>query len=648
MLRRTLSVVLTVAVVMLSAPAGARAEGDGAGITVTGSDTSAFPAVRLEVSVPGDLAGAVLTPADVTVTEAGSTRPVGTVEALGTDGLEVVIVMDRSGSMRGAAIGAARAAAQRFAAQLPSTVPIGLVTFGSSATVALSPSLDREALADQLGAVTADGATSLYDSVVLASSLFSADTQRRVIVLLSDGGDTASAAGLDAALAAVEGVQVNAIELVSTEGNGLALAMLAGSQPVRSATDPVGLAQAYDDIAQGLVNRFLVTYRSAATTPGDTGVTVGVTIAGTTRATVTTIDAPASAAAPPSTATTAQVVPAGPTAGASAGVAAPGAPDEPAVRRPTPPPPMWGAVLVFAGLLVAFVAVWRRPAASMRHRLRPLPPSAALITSETTERPRRSIEGMVERALERRNRRQRLEAALEAAGSDLSATDVALRTAFGATLAGFLAALVVSPLIGIAVFLGIPWFVRSRLAKQGAKRRRDFVEQLPDVLQVLSSMLRSGYGLLQSLDAMAAEASDPAREWFQRVIMEVRTGRDVVQSLKSLSDRVGSVDFAWVVAAVEINREVGGDLARTLESLAETIRERDRLRRQVRTLTAEGRMSAYLMLALPPLVALFSSMTNPDFFGVLFHGGGVLVLVLAAVLMVVGYAWMRKIIAKVM
>ena len=634
----------------LPGAAHAEGEGTGAGITITGSDTTAFPEVTLEVSIPGDLAGAVLAPGDVTVTEGGAARSVAGVQALGVEGLEVVIVMDRSGSMRGTAITAARAAVQQFAAQLPATVPIGLVTFGSTASVALAPSLDRDALGAQLAAVTAGGSTSLYDSVVLASRLFSSETPRRVLVLLSDGGDTASIADLDAAITAVQGVQVNVIELVSSESNGLALAALGGTQPVRSASDPVDLAQAYDDVAQGLVNHFVVTYRSGATRPGATDVEVAVAIAGSTRSTGTTVEAPASAAraATGTTGTTGgeSVAPAG-TVGAAAADTSRTTLGVGGETSPTGPP-MKAAGLVFGGLLLAFAAVWQRPRASMRDRLMPLPPSAALVTSEAVERPHRSIEGLVERALEHRDRRRRLDAALGAAGSDLTAVDVALRTAVGTVVAAFLASMTLGVMFGVGVFVTIPWYVKSRIEKQGARRRRDFVEQLPDVLQVLSSMLRSGYGLMQSLDAMAAEANDPAREWFQRVIMEVRTGRDVVQSLTSLSDRVGSIDFAWVVAAVEINREVGGDLAHTLESLADTIRGRDRLRRQVRTLTAEGRMSAYLMLALPPLVALFSSITNPDFFGVLFHGGGVLVLVLAGFLMIVGYSWMRKIISKVM
>lgn len=652
-MRRALTVLVLLTVALLPGAAHARTvstgDGTGTGITITGSDTTAFPDVALEVSIPGDLTGDVLSPGDVTVSEGGATRSVAGVQAIGVEGLEVVIVMDRSGSMRGPAIAAARAAAQQFAAQLPATVPIGLVTFGSTASVALTPSLDRDALGAQLAAVTAGGSTSLYDSVVLASWLFSPETPRRVLVLLSDGGDTASVADLDAAIAAVRGLQVNVIELVSSESNGLALAALGGTQPVRSASDPVELAHAYDDVAQGLVNHFVVTYRSGATRPGDTDVEVAVVIAGNTRSTSTTVEAPASAA-PATTATAAtaattvgeSTVPTGQAADTSRTTSEVGG-------EPSPTgPPMMAAGLVFGGLLVASAAVWQRPKPSMRDRLMPLPPSAALMTPETTERPHRSIEGLVERTLEHRDRRRRLDVALEAAGSDLTAVDVVLRTALGTVVAAFLASMTLGVVFGVGVFVAIPWYVKSRIEKQGAKRRRDFVEQLPDVLQVLSSMLRSGYGLMQSLDAMAAEANEPAREWFQRVIMEVRTGRDVVQSMKSLSDRVGSIDFAWVVAAVEINREVGGDLAHTLESLADTVRGRDRLRRQVRTLTAEGRMSAYLMLALPPLVALFSSITNPDFFGVLFQGAGVLVLVLAGFLMVAGYSWMRMIISKVM
>ncbi len=135
---------------------------------------------------------------------------------------------------------------------------------------------------------------------------------------------------------------------------------------------------------------------------------------------------------------------------------------------------------------------------------------------------------------------------------------------------------------------------------------------MPDTLQLLTSTLRSGYGLLQALDSVAQEAAEPARTEFRRVLLEIRVGRDLSAALRALSDRMRSQDFAWVVGAIEINREIGGDLAAVLDSTAETIRERQRVHRQVRALTAEGRLSGYILTALPVVVALAMRVHQPE------------------------------------
>ncbi|HEX6421801.1 MAG TPA: type II secretion system F family protein, partial [Acidimicrobiales bacterium] len=105
--------------------------------------------------------------------------------------------------------------------------------------------------------------------------------------------------------------------------------------------------------------------------------------------------------------------------------------------------------------------------------------------------------------------------------------------------------------------------------------------------------------------------------------------------------RMRSDDFDWVVGAIEINREVGGDLAAILDNVAETIRERQRLNRQVRALTAEGRISGWVLTALPPVLAAAMSVVNPDYLGRLGSGVGLVVVIGAAGLLAVGWVWMR-------
>ncbi len=651
--RALVGVAVAATALLLPHPTAARAADD-AELAVTAVDVSAFPEVVLELSVVGHLEDVRLGVGDVAVREERRIRPVTTVEALGTEGLEVVLVVDRSGSMSGAPIVAARAAATAFVQQLPQDVPIGLVTFGRDARLVLAPTTDHPALVAEIAAIPADGGTALYDGVTLAARQFSSASARRALVVLSDGGDTASAATLDQAVAAVTGAQVHVIELVTEESNPLALAALAGPTPVRSAEDPAALTGIYGDVAGGLVNRTSLTYRSALA-PGQQGqVVVDVEVGGVRRTATVTVTAPA-APTPPTTA---------PVAAGPAAVVTPPSSTTPTTRTPAPSstaapaadagrpapdgPPLAGVALVFGGLAVTVGALRVRPGVSMRDRLR-VRPETAVVAPPVPEEERASapLGRAVGRALDHAGWRRRLAAALEAAASPLTPTDVVIRTALGSGLVALVVGVAVHPVLGVLAAGLVPLGVRWRIQQAAARRRRAFVEQLPDLLQVVCSMLRSGYGLLQALDAAAAEATDPTKEWLQRALMEVRTGRDLASALRSLADRVGSVDFHWVVAAIEINREVGGDLARTFETLADTIRERDRLRRQVRTLTAEGRMSAYMMLALPPIVALLSGLANPDFFGVLLKGAGLVLLALAVVLMAVGWYWMHKIVSKV-
>src|SRR5581483_3231199 len=157
--------------------------------------------------------------------------------------------------------------------------------------------------------------------------------------------------------------------------------------------------------------------------------------------------------------------------------------------------------------------------------------------------------------------------------------------------------------------------------------------------------LRTGYGLLQAVEAVSREAASPTADEFRRVTTETRLGRDLTDALAAMAERVGATDLAWVVQAVDIHREVGGNLAEVLDRVAETMRERQHIRRQVMALSAEGRMSAYVLLALPFGMAFILAIVNPKYFGQLTGShAGHLLLALAAGLMAVGAFWLNKII----
>lgn len=144
-----------------------------------------------------------------------------------------------------------------------------------------------------------------------------------------------------------------------------------------------------------------------------------------------------------------------------------------------------------------------------------------------------------------------------------------------------------------------------------ARRRRKFDEQVPDTLQMFAGGLRAGHSLLRSVDAAAQENEAPMTEELNRVVNETRIGRDLGESLTEVARRTANDDFGAIARAIDIHREVGGDLAQVLDHVGETIRDRNQIRGQIRALSAEGKMSAVVLMALPVVMFVGLTMFNP-------------------------------------
>ena len=184
------------------------------------------------------------------------------------------------------------------------------------------------------------------------------------------------------------------------------------------------------------------------------------------------------------------------------------------------------------------------------------------------------------------------------------------------------------------------------MSVRGTKRRKRFEEQLGDSLPMVAGGLRAGHSLPQAIDALVHEAESPTTEEFQRVLFETQLGHTLPQAMRNLADRVGSEDFEWVVEAIEIQRDVGGDLAELLDNVTRTIRDRRRVSRQITTLTAEGRLSAVILFCLPIVDVLLHDLREPR---VRPHAhqrrsAGMLMLIGSGALMVVGGLWLRRIV----
>jgi tight adherence protein B len=235
-------------------------------------------------------------------------------------------------------------------------------------------------------------------------------------------------------------------------------------------------------------------------------------------------------------------------------------------------------------------------------------------------------------------------ARLERAGLPLRATEymtlhLVLTVAAGLVPAALGMALPVS-LACIAAATVAPIYVLEVLAH---RRRAAFAEQLPEVLGLLAGSLRAGYGLMQAIDVVVAEVLPPASTAFARVQTETRLGLSVEEALSALAERLDSDDARWVVAAINIQREVGGNLAEVLDTVAETIREREALRRAVHALTAESRLSAVVLVLLPFVVAGAMLVIDPPYMMLLFTDPlGRVMCGVGLLLLIVGVVWVRK------
>jgi tight adherence protein B len=204
-----------------------------------------------------------------------------------------------------------------------------------------------------------------------------------------------------------------------------------------------------------------------------------------------------------------------------------------------------------------------------------------------------------------------------------------------------------SPLV-MVLFLIIgaigPWFY---LAMKRSRRLKAFDSNLADTLQLMSGSLSAGLSLAQSMDTIVREGTEPITSEFKRVIVESRLGVPLEDALEGVAERMQSKDFKWVVMSIRIQREVGGNLAELLNTVAATLREREYLRRHVQALSAEGRLSCWILGGLPPVFFGYLVLSQPSYVKPLYTQPiGWVMLVTTAVLLVTGIFWMSKV-AKV-
>ena len=211
-------------------------------------------------------------------------------------------------------------------------------------------------------------------------------------------------------------------------------------------------------------------------------------------------------------------------------------------------------------------------------------------------------------------------------------------------LTGFLlTSQLVIGVVTMVLFAIAPWLV---VMNRSSKRRKAFEAQLPEALQLISSSLEAGHTFLHSVEIMVEESEAPLSEEFERVLAETRLGDPLLEALQRMADRLQIKDVDWVVQAIRIQQSVGGALGELLMTLAEFMRAREEIRREVAVLTAEGRMSARVLGALPLVVFMVLQTVNPAYVKPMMHGGGLLALGVAGMSVMTGVAFIKKL-AKV-
>jgi tight adherence protein B len=560
----------------------------------------------------------------------------------------VVLVIDTSGSMaENDAIEAAKTAARSFVAQKRPEDFIALVTFASEVNVLTSFTNNSSTLLERIDSIEAAGDTAMFDAIVRAAELYrgASDQLRQNMIVLTDGQDDGSAATVDDAIAAVagEGIRVFGVALESGEFNPTDLQSIVASANglFLSTPEPEQLAGIYGQIQRELGNTLVVRFNSPVAIPQD--VTFGVTYG--------RLEADTSVGVPGFVTTTT----------ASPITTTTTFPPPQPVKIESPLPMEAGMLRLLAAVgigiaagIFAFIllggsrsddensfarrlAAYGRRGGGVEEEKKPLLQRLPLISRLTSR---------AEEAARKRGFLAAINSTLEQGNIPLAAGE-AIAAAFGlAAVAGLLTALfTLSPIPGLVVFIGAVVLVFAVISFIGKREKKRFEDQLPDTLTLLSTSLRAGYSLLQAVEAVAQEAPNPTAREFGRAIAEARLGVPVTEALNGITKRTQSKDFEWAAIAIEIQREVGGNLAEVLQTVADTMLARNRLKGEIKALTAEGRISAVVLGSLPFAMTAFLWTSNRNYLLPLFEETlGLIAIGVGLVLIAAGIVWLRKII----
>jgi tight adherence protein B len=594
------------------------------GLQLTEAGGAKFPERAFVLSLPSSRS---LTVDGISITENGQQVVDPTLtpaSATGGTAFGAVLVVDSSDSMQGRPIAAAMSAARAFAARKNPKERLALVTFNGAPKVVLPFTTASDKITAALAQTPAVSyGTHIFDAVAQAETLLrGSKVDAGTIVVLSDGADTGSTAKLAdvAAAARADHVRIYAIGLHSPHFDPSTLTALAaqGGGEYTLAKSTQDLAPLFDQLGARLASEYLLQYKSLAGPKTPVRVAVKVGKLGTAAAAYQTPALPV-AALPPAYH------------------------ESIASRFWTSPIVM----VVLALLTASIVAVVLIGAAQPKH----------------SGLPRRMAEFVSVPGLQSHERRPtasvplpegqddapsglfaRLDETLEIAQIKTTAVPLLIGTIVGTAFLFLLLDLGFGAWWALLAFL-VPLVVREYVIRKLARRRKQFAEQLPDALQVISAALRSGQSFAGALAVVVESAADPMKSEMQHVVAEEALGVPLDKAVAVVVKRMDSKDLEQVALVAQLQREAGGNAAEVVDRVAETIRERFDLRRLINTLTIQGRISRWIVSALPVGLLLILSVINPHYLHPLVSTlGGKILLVVAGLLVVGGSLVIKKIV----
>ena len=552
----------------------------------------------------------------------------------------VVIVLDTSGSMKGEPIEDAIDAALVFMNEMRSIDEFAVVGFADEVTIYSNFTSNRQKLKEFISEITAEGETSLYDGIFLALDQFNIkeDIKYRYAIVLSDGTDTVSKLTTKDVInkAIDEQVTIFSVALMSYDFNPTDIENISESSggELLIAANSGELKELYRQISWKIRNQYKISYTSLWPNTETIKINIIVEESGLTSSVKTTYENPFYAPTP----TKIIKIP----------------------KRPfflTIFDRWWMKLIIYASIFIGvtlflYVII-----------LLIIPPSQLL--KKRTEfygyKPvRKSIEEedeykkggfnrlvyLVSRIAAKRGFVElftlRLErAGMKIRGSEFISIHIIVLLISSLVIYTFtnnlLFTVVAILLVAISPFI----FIRFK----ASQRIKKFHEQLPDTLQLIGGSLKAGYSFNQALGMAGDETRPPISNEFKRVLSEVRMGSPEKDALENMAKRMNSEDFNWTVMAINVQREVGGNLAEVMDIIASTVRERDRVMNQIKALTAEGRISAYILISLPIVVGMILSILNREYVSLLVTTKlGLIMIAIAFTLMVIGSVWIIKIV----